>query len=540
VHAADPAVLGLEVPPAVVARLAERAAIDPARIARERERRRLRRLIDDLAEPDLAVRLQAIEELCRRRSREAMVTTALGRVLMSEHQDQEVRQAAAIALAVEGGADAARALVEVVDTPLPGGQDLPVAVALRRTALEALGLAVAGLREASQAPLREELMQLLEKQLRADALNLLVDGEEGWAEHDRRLPPLQGASRALQLAASAELPLLGNGPGRAVPMLTLTALQEGEALRIRTEVVTPAVWRLPLPAGEQLELVMVPGGEYKIGSAEKEAGRDLYNQFRQKCEGVNVEAERQVSLKPYALVRHPLRQAQWRAVAALPRLERDLSLSPATYKPDGLWESHAQPGDLAVDSVSWDDCQEWLQRLNLWLKEQWPELGGEGDAPVFGLPSESQWEVACRAGASTPFHFGDTLDASWANYDGGYAYGPGRTGDYRQRPVPVGFFGLVNRWGLVEMHGQLLEWCADQWHRDPRDGSIGDGSPLEDPDSDLEGNQEQAYRLLRGGSWFNAPLDCRSACRIRLPPANRYVTVGFRVCCLPPGSLLGP
>jgi formylglycine-generating enzyme required for sulfatase activity len=410
-------------------------------------------------------------------------------------------------------------------------------VALRRQAAEGLGLVAFRSGDGDQ---QQRLGQELEGWLRSDELNLAVKDEAGWAEHDRRLPLLQGASRALQLAASAELPLLGNGPGRAGPMLTLTALEEGEALRIRTEVVTPAVWRLPLPAGEQLELVMVPGGEYNIGSAEKEAGRDVYNRFRQKCEGVNVEAERQVSLKPYALVRHPLRQAQWRAVAALPRLERDLSLSPATYKPDGLWESHAQPGDLAVDSVSWDDCQEWLQRLNLWLKEQWPELGGEGDAPVFGLPSESQWEVACRAGASTPFHFGDTLDASWANYDGGYAYGPGRTGDYRQRPVPVGFFGLVNRWGLVEMHGQLLEWCADQWHRDPRDGSIGDGSPLEDPDSDLEGNQEQAYRLLRGGSWFNAPLDCRSACRIRLPPANRSVTVGFRVCCLPPGSLLGP
>jgi hypothetical protein len=76
-----------------------------------------------------------------------------------------------------------------------------------------------------------------------------VAGEEGWAEHDRRLPPLQGASRALQLAASAELPLLGNGPGREVPMLALTALQEGEGLRIRTEVVTPPVWRLPLQGG---------------------------------------------------------------------------------------------------------------------------------------------------------------------------------------------------------------------------------------------------------------------------------------------------
>ena len=154
-------------------------------------------------------------------------------------------------------------------------------------------------------------------------------------------------------------------------------------------------------------------------------------------------------------------------MAALPSLKRDISQAPGTYEAKGLWESYAQPGGLAVESVSWNDCQEWLQRLNLWLKEQWPELGGQGEAPQLALPSESQWEAACRAGASTPFHFGNTLDARWANYDAGYTYGPGRKGAYRQRPVPMGFFGLVNRWGLAEMHGQLLEWCADQWHRSP-------------------------------------------------------------------------
>jgi formylglycine-generating enzyme required for sulfatase activity len=343
----------------------------------------------------------------------------------------------------------------------------------------------------------------------------------------------------MQLAASAELPLLGSGPGRAVPMLTLTALQEGKALRIRTEVVTPAVWRLPLPDGEQLELVVVEGGEYTIGSPEQEAGRDIYPQFRQKCEGVNVEAERKLSLKPYALVRHPLSQAQWRAVAALPALEREISLSPGSYEARGLWESYAQPSGLAVGSVSWNDCQEWLGRLNRWLVEQWPELGGEGEAPQLALPSESQWEAACRAGAGTPFHFGDTLDASWANYDGGYTYGRGRKGVYRQRPVPVGFFGLVNRWGLAELHGQLFEWCQDQWHRDPVAGSAGDGSPLEGPDPELEGTQEQAFRLLRGGSWFIGPHICRAAFRDGDRPVAVVTAVGVRPGCFsPPGRLL--
>ncbi|MFI0403997.1 MAG: formylglycine-generating enzyme family protein, partial [Cyanobium sp.] len=547
VHAADPAVLGLEIEPPVVAKLAERAAIDPARIALERERRRLRRLIDDLAEPDLAVRLQAIEELCRRRSREPMVTTALGRVLMSEQQDQEVRQAAAIALAAQGGVAAALALAELVDSPSPDGTVAAGAVALRRTALEGLGLALASLREASQAKAREEMRQLLERHLHADALDLLVEDEGGWAEHDRRLPLLQGASRGLQLAASADLPLLGSGAGRKVPMLTLTARKEGEALRICTEVVTPAVWRLPLPGGEQLELVVVEGGVYDIGSPdspEPEAGRDWYANQRDGCKNVNVEAERTVRLERFAMARHAITQAQWLAVAELPQVEKEIRLLPWSFKePVGLWERHVQPGQLPTDSISWDHCQEWLKRLNHWLSSEWPNLGGFGEGPQLALPSESQWETACRAGSATPFHFGDTLDPSWANFYGESKYGLGRQGLDRSRPVSVGFFGLVNRWGLAELHGQLFEWCGDQWHPDPKaEGWPSDGEPWEGVDPALEalGTAQKEWKLLRGGSWFNGPRNCRAADRNSDIPANIYTDGGVRPCCLlPPGSLLG-
>jgi formylglycine-generating enzyme required for sulfatase activity len=543
-HAADPAVLGLEIPQQVVGRLAERAAIDPQRIARERERRRLRRLIDDLAEPDLPVRLQAIEELCLRRSREVMVTTALERVLKSEQQDQQVRQAAATALAAQGGVAAARALAGMAETPMPGGAECAGSVALRRTVLEGLGLALVGLRDADQAAAKEDLLQLLERQLRADALDLLVKDEAGWAEHDRRLPPLQGASRGLQLAASAGLPLLGSGPGRVVPMLSLTARKEGEALRIRTEVVTPLVWRLPLPGGEQLELVLVPGGEAKIGSPETEEGRDWYANQRDGCKGVNVEAARTVRLERFAMVRHPITQAQWRAVAELPQVEKELNPTPGSYKPDGLWETHAQPGALPVDSISWNNCQEWLQRLNRWLTSEWSSQGGKGEPPHLSLPGEGQWEAACRAGAATPFHFGDVLDATWENFDGGYTYGLSRKGVYLQRPVPVGFFGLVNRWGLAEMHGQLFEWCGDQWHPNPtglgwpRDGQTWDGV---DPALEALGTAQKDWKLLRGGSWFDEPHICRAAVRNGILPGFTDPFIGVRPCCLlPPGSLLGP
>ena len=159
------------------------------------------------------------------------------------------------------------------------------------------------------------------------------------------------------------------------------------------------------------------------------------------------------------------------------------------------------------------------------------------------LPGEGQWEAACRAGVNTPFHFGDTLDASWANYDGGYTYGSGRKGVYRQRPVPVGFFGLVNRWGLAELHGQLFEWCGDQWHPDPTgEGWPSAGQPWEGVDPTLEalGTAQKELRLLRGGSWFVDPHGCRAAARRSSLPADVDSINGVRPCCLlPPGFLLG-
>jgi hypothetical protein len=142
-------------------------------------------------------------------------------------------------------------------------------------------------------------------------------------------------------------------------------------------------------------------------------------------------------------------------------------------------------------------------------------------APQVGLPSESLWEVACRAGTDTAFHFGDTIDATWANFRGTIPYTDGRSGLFVNHPLPVGSYGLVNPWGLADLHGTLWEWCADVWHPDPLSAPQ-DGSPRMDP---AEGLTDE--RLLRGGSWFNVPLLCRSAYRDGKhpgqPPRLRWV-----------------
>jgi formylglycine-generating enzyme required for sulfatase activity len=441
-------------------------------------------------------------------------------LVRNEKQPEELRSDGLVVLALYGRETQLLAMAQDADVP----------VALRRMATECLGLLASRSNDALQ---RQRIEEFLVAQLRSDCLDLLITGEADWAEHDRRLPLLQGAARALQLAAAADLPLLGNGPRRRVPMLSLTALQKEEGLHLRSEVLVREVWKLPLPAGEQLELAVVEGGAYLIGSPQTEDGRDFYPN----SEGVNYEAQRKLHLKEFAMARQAITQAQWRAVANLPRLERDLDPNPGSYAAKNLWEAHGQPGGLPVDSVSWNDCQEWLLRLNRWLQEQWSELGGQGVCPQLALPGEGQWEAACRAGASTPFHFGDTLDASWSNFDGNYTYGAGRKGPYRQRPLPVGAFGLVNHWGLAEMHGQMWEWCGDQWQPDPTgEGWPSDGRPWQGLVPTQEGPGQSPFKsakLLRGGSWYSGPRNCRSAFRGNILPGNRDGDIGFRVCCLP-------
>jgi formylglycine-generating enzyme required for sulfatase activity len=532
-------------------RLAELGGLNPER---ERERlaeQRARKWMWELVGPMSSERRDAISKLASmaaaaepeaRRAVSVVATDRLSKVLAKEDLPGEERAEAAVVLGLIGseeGVGALRVLANDVAQPSE----------LRRAALVALGLAAKSMCGERGIVLRAQIEDFLEEHLRADALDLFVEGAEGWAEHDRRLPLLQGASRGLQLSASADLPLLGSGLRRAVPMLTLTALKEGKGLRIRTEVVTPKVWRLPLPDGEQMELVVISGGEHRIGSKEDEIGRDFYTANRDGCIRVNVEAERSVKLSPFAITRQAITQAQWRKVAQLPRQECDLTLNPGTYRPNDLWERHAQVGALPVDSVSWNDCQEWLRRFNAWLEKQWPEWSrtwphlAADRSPRLVLPGEGQWEAACRAGLESPFHFGDVLDASWANFDGGYNYGVGRKGDYQQRPVPVGFFGLVNYWGLAEMHGQMLEWCGDLWHPNPIGaGWPSDGQPWEevDPDLEIQGTVLKDWRQLRGGSWFSEPRNCRAAIRYSYRPARISPSFGFRPCCLlPPGLLLG-
>jgi formylglycine-generating enzyme required for sulfatase activity len=165
-----------------------------------------------------------------------------------------------------------------------------------------------------------------------------------------------------------------------------------------------------------------------------------------------------------------------------------------------------------AERVTWDEAVAFCQRLNML-----PEEKSAGH--TFRLPTEAEWEYACRAGTTTPFAIGATLSSTQANFDGQFPYGEAETGRALQKTTKVGSYP-ANNFGLFDMHGNVWEWCAD-WL-----DSLGyQHSPKRDP----QGPEAGQMRVLRGGSWRNHAVTCRSAYRNGLRPNARDSATGFRV-----------
>ena len=246
-----------------------------------------------------------------------------------------------------------------------------------------------------------------------------------------------------------------------------------------------------------LRMMLIPAGSFLMGSPENELERQ-----------VNEGPQHEVTLSRFFLAKYPVTQAQWRAVAAMPQVERELKLDPSHFKGD----------DRPCEKVSWYDAVEFCDRLTIQTNRQ------------YHLPSEAEWEYSCRSNTTTPFHFGKTLSTDYANYRGDDeqygAYGPGVCGGFREETTPVGFFEVCNQYGLADMHGNVWEWCADHWHKSY------EGAPR-DERAWVEGSNLN-NRVIRGGCWYYTPRHSRSACRSKIAPDLRYFNLGFRVCCSAP------
>lgn len=237
--------------------------------------------------------------------------------------------------------------------------------------------------------------------------------------------------------------------------------------------------------GIKLTMVRIPGGSFWMGSPDDEAQR------RPK-EG----PRHQVTVPEFYLGQTVITQGQWQAI---------MGTNPAKFKSSDR---------LPVENVSWQDCQEFCRRLNAMTESQ---------GRIYRLPSEAEWEYACRGGTETPFHYGTTLTTELANYNGNEAYGDGPEGNYRKRPSIVGQFA-ANGFGLHDLHGNIWERCQDEWH-DNYEGAPTDGRAWQQSDAGAKN------RVIRGGSWFSLPALCRCASRDSSKPGDCSDRVGFRVAC---------
>ncbi len=242
-----------------------------------------------------------------------------------------------------------------------------------------------------------------------------------------------------------------------------------------------------------LEMVEIPSGDFKMGSPKEEKGsRD------------SERPQREVRVSSFFMGKFEVTQAQWRAVAKLPQVKRELKPEPSHFKGD----------NRPVEQVSWNDAVEFCARLS------------KHTGRKYRLPSEAEWEYACRAGTTTVFHFGETITGNLANYNASNVYANEPKGKYRQETDPVGQ-SPANAFGLYDMHGNVLEWCLDDWHSNYERAST-DGSALINSNN----NNRSQFQVLRGGSWYSYPGSCRSACRDDyVVPNRRNYGIGFRVVC---------
>jgi uncharacterized protein (TIGR02996 family) len=248
-----------------------------------------------------------------------------------------------------------------------------------------------------------------------------------------------------------------------------------------------------------MKLVLIPAGTFMMGSPDGEGDRDEHPRHE-------VEITR-----PFFLGAFQVTQEEY---------ERVVGSNPSFFNAGGVCADLVKNLDtrqFPVENVSRDEARAFCEALS--------EDGEEQAAGrTYRLPTEAEWEYACRGGAatSTPFHFGKSLSSTQANVDGRNPYGGSAKEQYLERPCPVGSYP-ANGFGLFDMHGNVWEWCLD-WYGE----NYYTNSPKMDPQGPVHGDRG----VLRGGAWTSYRIICRSACRYTHAPYVRNGSLGFRVCCL--------
>jgi len=258
----------------------------------------------------------------------------------------------------------------------------------------------------------------------------------------------------------------------------------------------------------QVEMVEIPAGAFKMGSVESDLEELKKEYTRGVDKNVKTELLRRVQWElPQHLVKIPtfymskfeVTQAQWRAVASLPKINIDLVSDPSQFK----------GSERPVEGVSWEEAAEFCERLS------------QATGRRYRLPSEAEWEYACRAGTDSPYNFGGSMKTDWANFHGKRIYGSLPKGVFREQTVTVGSLGIANAFGLYDMHGNVWEWCSDTWHENYVTGP--------DDGRSWESGEISYLKILRGGGFDSSAAECRSNSRNKMTSTIRLNNIGFRV-----------
>ncbi|MBC8353722.1 MAG: formylglycine-generating enzyme family protein [Planctomycetes bacterium] len=257
----------------------------------------------------------------------------------------------------------------------------------------------------------------------------------------------------------------------------------------------------------EMKLARIPAGTFVMGSRRSEAERD------------NKEERHEVSItKPFYIGVCEVKQSEY--VEVMRGIENFNN------------RSAFQGDDLPVETVEWKMAKIFCERLTDRSEEK-------AAGRKYRLPTEAEWEYACRAGTSTAFHFGDSLSSEQANFNGRYPAGDGKQGKYLRRTSVVGSY-KPNSFGLYDMHGNVAEWCSDwydpEYYADsPEEDPLGPPFGVVDTKFTNNGNQN-FFVVIRGGCWVDDGRACRSAYRFRAMPNTQYRLIGFRVVCTVEGE----